>query len=233
MMAKDVMTARVATVRPETPVREIAGVLLKRRISAVPVTDKDGKVVGIVSEGDLMRRKETGTERHSSWWLAFLTLPETDARRFVKSHGQFARDVMTRDVVTVPEDCPLNEVASTLERSHIKRVPVVRGGKIVGIVSRADLVRALATAKPMAEPSRDDRTLREAVEKAIRDRAGGPVEFIGVGVAGGVVHLWGAVVDRPAKDAARVAAQNVPGVRSVEDNVAVLPSNVANLLWAE
>jgi len=233
MKAKDVMTARVVTVRPDTPVREIAAALLKRRISAVPVTDKDGKVVGIVSEGDLMRRKETGTERHSSWWLAFLTLPETDARRFVKSHGQFARDVMTSAVITVPEDCPLNEVASTLERNSVKRVPVVRGGKLVGIVSRADLVRALATAKPLAEPSRDDRTLREAVEAAIRDRAGGPTEFIGVGVADGVVHLWGAVVDRPAKDAARVAAQNVPGVRSVEDNVAVFPPNIGSLLWAE
>ena len=233
MEAKDVMTRDVVTVGPDTPVQEIAATLLDRRISAVPVVDGGNRLLGIVSEGDLMRRAETGTERHASWWLAMLTLPETDARRFVKTHGRFARDVMTRDVVSVPEDCPLREVAEVLENHRIKRVPVLRDGTLVGIVSRADLLRGLAAIERPPAPSADDRVLREAVEKAIRDKVSDPTAFISATVNQGVVRLWGAVGERYSKDMARVAAENVPGVRAVEDHISLFAPDVRALMWAQ
>ena len=233
MEARDVMTANIVTVRPDTPVQDVAKTLLNRRISAVPVVDPEGKLVGIVSEGDLMRRTETGTERHSSWWLAMLTLPETDARRFVKSHGRLAQDVMTRDVVVIAEDCPLGEIATVLETHGIKRVPIVRGGRVVGIVSRADLLRGLAASERSKAPNVDDRALRDAVEKVIREKASGPTAFVSATVRDGVVHLWGGVSERYSKDSARVAAENVSGVRAVEDHISIFPPEVSAVLWAE
>jgi CBS domain-containing protein len=233
MLARDVMTKNVVTVRPETPVKEIAGTLLDRRISAVPVVDGKGVIVGIVSEGDLMRRPESGGEGHRSWWLAFFSLPEDDARRFVKAHGRFASDVMTRKVVTVAENEPLEEVASVLERARIKRVPVVQDGKLVGIISRADLLRGIASAKIAKTPSVGDRTLQQAVEAALRKHPGYGMEFVTVTVQDGVAHLWGGVEQQAEKDAARVATENVPGVREVKDMISIFPPDVRNVLWAE
>lgn len=225
------MTTEVITVRPGATVADIAKTLLDRRVSAVPVVDENGRLVGIVSEGDLMRRPGSGTDRNPSWWLAFLTLPEDDSRRFIKTHGRHARDVMTRGVTTVDDDASVEAVASVLEEHHIKRVPVVRDGALVGIVSRADLLRALAVAKPAKAPSADDRTLREAVETSIREHAGSDDMLIGVTVIDGVVHLWGSVAEPLHKDAARVAAENVPGVRSVKDRLQVLRSTARASLW--
>ena len=143
MKAKDVMTTEVVYADPETSVRAIAQTLLKRRISAVPVIDDGGRVIGIVSEGDLMRRPESETDRPRSWWLKLLETPEDRASQYLKSHGLTARDVMTREPITVTEDTPLEEIAIVLERRAIKRVPVLRNGKLVGIVTRADLLHGL------------------------------------------------------------------------------------------
>jgi CBS domain-containing protein len=232
MQAKDVMTKNVITVLPRTEVRAVAETLLKHRISAVPVTDEQGRLLGIISEGDLVRRKETGTARPSSWWLAFLTSPGTQTHDFVKSHGQLAGDVMTANVVSISENHPIGEIASVLEKNRIKRVPVVRDRKVVGIVSRADLVRALASIPPPPALAVSDATLREAVEKAIRDRAG-LVPYMSFTVTGGTVRLWGGVEEAWAKDAARVAAENVPGVRAVEDNVRILPPEMTALIGTQ
>lgn len=233
MQAKDVMTTRVVTVRPDTTVAQIAKTLLERHVSAVPVVDAGGGLLGIVSEGDLMRRPESSTEERRSWWLAFLTLPDEDQRRYVKTHGRHAEDVMTQNVVTVPPDCPLAEIATLLEDRRIKRVPVVEDGKLVGIVSRADLLRGLASSRPLPVPSSDDRALRDAVERAIAEHAAGDRPFISATVTDGVVRLWGGVQHAASKDAARVAAENVPGVKSVEDRISVLPPIVSRVLWAE
>ena len=232
MQARDVMTGTVVTVRPETPVREIARLLLEHRVSAVPVTDAAGTLLGIVSEGDLMRRAETGTERPSSWWLSLLSSPEDEALAFVKSHGGRAEDVMTRDLVTVADDTPLEEVAAVLERRRIKRVPVLHAGRLAGILSRADLLRGLVARQLAPAATADDRTLKAAVEAKLRD-AGVRPAFVSVLVTDGVVQLWGAVSSEAERRAAKVAAEEVPGVRGVRSEVGVLPRNIRSVLWAE
>jgi CBS domain-containing protein len=231
MLAKDVMTTNVITVSPETSVQEVAQCLLERGISAVPVVDAAGKLLGIVSEGDLMRRSETGTERKPSWWLDMVSSTEDKAREYVKSHGTHARDVMTRQLVTTTEDATLEEIATLLEKHHIKRVPVVRGGKVVGIVSRANLLRGLiAKREQPAAPTHDDRALRDAVTRAI-EATGARAHLVSVMVSGGKVQLWGAVDSTEEKDAIRVAAETVPGVQAVDENLRVF-SGASRPSWA-
>jgi CBS domain-containing protein len=169
MRAKDVMTTEVITVGPDTSVHALAALLSERGISGVPVVDADDRVVGIVSEGDLLHRVESGTERQSegrgtrrrSWWLDGIASDRELARDYVKSHARTVKDVMTRDVVSVADTTELADIATLLETRRIKRVPVVRDGKLVGIVSRANLVRALATTRSasptIADP--DDRAI--------------------------------------------------------------------------
>lgn len=230
MLARDVMTREVATVAPETPVRDIARMLVERHISAVPVVDGGGRLVGIVSEGDLMRREETGSERRPPWWLRLLGAPEDLARAYVRTHGQVASDVMSREVTTVAEDASLGEVAALLEDRRIKRVPVVSRGRVVGIVSRADLVRALAVQPPPAAPApAEDDVLRERVLQGLRTSGVvGPAQ-VNVIVSDGTVHLWGVVRSREERDALRLAASGVPGVRDLRLHVGVVPV----WTWAE
>jgi CBS domain-containing protein len=217
MRARDVMTAEVITVGPETQVGEIARL---HRISAVPVTDAAGGLLGIVSEGDLMRRPESGTLPRRAWWLELLEDGAVEARDFVKTHGRRAADVMTSPVVTVGDDAPLGEIAGLLERRGIKRVPVVRDGRVIGIVSRADLIRGLATrpTEPDGATATDDRAIRESLLAVLRAQPWWSGRYRAVVVTDGVVHLWGLVRSQAERDAMRVAAENVPGVRGVEDH---------------
>ena len=231
MKAMDVMTADVVTVDPETTIEDIARRLIENRISAVPVVDGAGKLRGIVSEGDLMRRPETETERHRSWWLAALASPEERTRDYVKTHGIHAGDVMTHPVITVPEDATVEEVASILEKHRIKRVPVLRNGKLVGIVSRANLLHGLIARKAGDVPTPDDRTLRDTVIKSIGE-AGLDKTLIDVVVTGGTVHLWGMVETQSELDALRVASERIANVKAVENDVRVMPSKMRGLLWS-
>ncbi len=219
MKAMDVMTTPVVTVDIETPVAEIAKRLVERRISAVPVVDTEGRLVGIVSEGDLMRRPESGGEPHPSWWLALVADPQTQAREYLKAHGGRAGDVMTHEVTTVNEEASLEEIATLLEKHRIKRVPVVRDGKLVGIVAR----------KRAQQPSVDDRTLRELVTVAIR-ASGVRSDFVNPVVVDGIVDLWGMAHSEAERDAIYVAAAGVSGVKGVEHQLGVLsPMLAANL----
>lgn len=232
MKAKDVMTTEVVYADPETSVRSIAQTLLKRRISAVPVADDDGRVIGIVSEGDLMRRPESETERPRSWWLELIERPEDRASRYLKSHGLTARDVMTREPVTVTEDTPLEEIAILLERNAIKRVPVLRDGKLVGIVSRADLLHGLvARAGQAAKPVPVAPPTREAVIAGIRD-ADLSFHYVNVVVADDAVHLWGAVDSALQRDAIALAARRTPGVTRVENHLVVIPPQLGAAMRA-
>jgi CBS domain-containing protein len=221
MQAKDVMTTKVVTVAPDTRVEQIAALLLERRISGVPVVDADGRLVGIVTEGDLMRRPEIGTERHRGWWLRLFGDERDRAAEYARAHGSRAERVMTRNVVTVTEETPLGEIARLLEEHRIKRVPVVRDGMLVGIVSRANLLHALAARPAPTPPERwmDDRALRDEVVRALDDASlatHGPLNVI---VTNGVVELWGLVESDEERRALRVVAENVRGVVAVKDNL--------------
>ena len=225
MHAADVMTQNVVSVQASTEVRDIAQLLLKHRISAVPVVDDNHRVIGMVSEGDLMRRVENDTENRHAWWLARLLLPAEEPAEYIKSHGRKASDVMTRQVITVAEDAPLHEIASLLERHHIKRVPVLRDNKLVGIISRANLLHGLATSGENADRAAliDDRELREKVMKELEKAIGGDAPLVNATVNNGAVQLWGLVYDGIKKKAAQVAAESTPGVKSVENNIGTVP----------
>jgi CBS domain-containing protein len=221
MKAKDIMTTKVATVGPDMPVNAIAALLLERHISAVPVIDDDRRILGIVSEGDLMRRGET--ERRPSWWLAAFSNAEELAREFTKTRGIRAKDVMTREVLTVTEETPIATIAELLEKRRIKRVPVVRDGRIVGIVSRADLLRALAVQdiKPMVPVTQDDRVIRDQLLAVLKREPWADTHLLNILVSDGVVHLWGLVGSDAEQKALRVAAETIPGVRGVEDHLSL------------
>lgn len=223
MIAADVMVSNVITVRPDTSVEKIAETLLANRISAVPVVNEAGGLVGIVSEGDLIHRVEAGTERHRSWWLELLTGKEILAREFVKSHARKAADVMTRPVITVKPSTPLGELASLLEKHRIKRVPVVNDGKIVGIVSRANLVQALVRIgnKSVPAASVEDSTLHDNILTQLRSTSWADASNISVVVNNGTVELWGIVDSEIEKNAIRVAVEVTPGVRQVSNRLVV------------
>ena len=221
MHASDIMTMNVVTVGPETRVEQIARLLLERRISGVPVIDAEERLVGIVTEGDLMRRPELGTERHRGWWLRFFGDERARAEEYARAHGSRAEQVMTRNVITVTEETPVSEIARLLEEHHIKRVPVVRGARVVGIVSRANLLQGLAAQHDPTPPARpmDDRSIREAVLRALERDGWTAHARLNVIVRNAVVELWGLVESDQARRAIRVAAENAPGVVAVKDNL--------------
>ena len=225
MHAMDVMTSEVTTVSEDASVQAVAKLLADRGISAVPVVDPDNRVVGMVSEGDLLHRAETGTERRRSWWLEMLASTNKLAGEYVKSHSAKVKDLMTRDVVSVIETTPVADIAVLLETHRIKRVPVVREGRLVGIVSRANLVRALAMT--INEPSTieaDDRTIRERLLAELKAQKWAEVAPANVTVKDGVVHLWSSYLSEQEKRALVVAAENTPGVRRVEDHMRPVPA---------
>lgn len=225
MQAADIMTKTVITVQPDTGVREIASLLLKHRISAVPVVGPDRGILGVVSEGDLMRRAENDTETRHSWWLEMISSPQERAGTFIKTHGRKAGDVMTHNVISVTEDTPLHEIARLLEKHHIKRVPVIRDGRLVGIVSRANLLHGLAAkrAESAGPGSSDDQAIREQLLKALYNDVGLDTAKINLIVNDGVVELWGFVDSGTEKKAAQIAAQNTPGVKTVENHLGKVP----------
>ena len=226
MQTKDIMTTPVISVTPDTSVAEVARLLLERHISAVPVIGVNGRLLGIVSEGDFLRRAEGDDRRRGSWWLHLLSDSDGSAADYVRTHGRSAADVMTRDVVTVTENTPAGELAHLLETKRIKRVPVLREGKVVGIVSRADLLRGLA-ARRDSEPapaSVPDEAIREQVLEEIGKADWAPMYPLTIVVAGGIVRIWGFIETPQQADALRVAAENVAGVKDVELNVRGIPA---------
>jgi CBS domain-containing protein len=218
MNAGHIMTRQVVTVGPEANVVDIARLMLERNISGVPVVDEEMRVLGIVSEGDLVRRHEIGTgHRRQSWWLNFITGPATQAQEYTKTHAKRARDVMTSPAITVAEDTTIAEIAETLEKNHIKRVPVVRGDRLVGIVSRANIVQLLAAAKRLEVPvDASDDKLRQQIMEVLRKQPWS-LGLFNVTVNKGVVEFWGFVRSEAERRAARAAAESIGGVKRVED----------------
>jgi len=220
MKAKDVMTRNVMTVAPDASVLEAIRLMLQRRISGLPVVDASGTLVGMVTEGDFMRRAELGTERHTPRWWEFLAGPGRMASEYAHAKGRNVHDVMTGEVHSVSEDTPLTEIVETMERRHIKRVPVLRGRKLVGIITRSNLLRALAgLAHATAPASASDATIRATFVAELQKQPWAPLAAIDVVVVDGVVKLSGAILDERQRGALRVAAENIPGVKQVEDHL--------------
>ena len=221
MDASAIMTRSVVSVAPETPVSEVVKAMLENRISAVPVLD-DGTLVGIISEGDLLRRAEAGTERRRSRWMELGLSNPSLAADYVKQHGRKAKDVMTREVITVGPETPIAEIANLLESRHVKRVPVLLDGKLVGIVSRANLIQALASSgkEPgSAAPARDGEIQEALSRELLKQRWAVSPTQANIVVRDGVAHLWGFIDSEEARRAVIVAAENTPGVRRVEDHM--------------
>jgi CBS domain-containing protein len=222
MQAKDIMARDVITVSEASTVKDVADILLDRGISAVPVVDASGRVTGMVSEGDLLHRSEAGTERRRSWWLSLFADADVLAGNFVKEHSRQVTDVMTRNVITARPDTELVEIAELLEKNRIKRVPIVEDGKLVGIVSRANLVQALTRLPEESEKSEglDDSEIRDRILTRLQAEPWS-TSWLNVRVDKGVVELWGSAASSAQRRAARLAAELTPGVVRVEDNVVV------------
>lgn len=219
MKAMDVMVRDVVTVSPEADVASAIDLLIEHDISALPVVDDDGNLIGVISEAGLVRRSEIGTDKHRPWWLEAMTPASTLATEFAKSHGLRVGEVMSPHVVSASEETPLSEIANLLERNRIKRVPIVRDGKVVGIVSRSNLIQALASsiqAKPAAE---GDRKIRLEVLSRLSEQDWTDFGERNLIVSDGVVHLWG-LVGSPSERTALVSlAEGVPGVVRVSDEM--------------
>ena len=219
MRAHQIMTKNVITIRPNVSIGEAARLMLEHHISGLPVLDSGGKLVGIVSEGDFLRRSEIGTQRRRPRWLQFLIGSGREASEYVRQTGRKAEEIMTSNPVTVGEDTPLGELVGLMEKHDIKRLPVIRGEKLVGIVTRANLLQAVASlARDVPDPTADDDHIRDRITQAINKTHWRPIG-LQVTVRNGVVHLHGIVVNDSSRQAAIVAAENVAGVKEVHDHL--------------
>lgn len=222
MKARDVMVSPVVTAKPSNSAKELAQIFTLHRISAVPVMDDAGKIVGIVSEGDLMRRADLGTEKRHSWWLSAFISTDMLAAEYVEARARKVSDLMTTNVITASPDTPLDEIATLLESNSIKRVPIVANGRLVGIVSRANLVQALASAAPGLEIPLSDSAIRDRLLAHVKAQPWAHLSLSNITVVDGVVSLWGMVPSEIEKRAFRVAAEQTTGVRSVSDHLVVM-----------
>ena len=220
MKAHQIMSRNVVTVTPAMPVRDIAALMTEKRISGVPVVSADGTVVGIVSESDLLRRAEIGTVPPRKWWLNFFSDPDALARQYTKTHGLRAENVMTHPVISVGEDADLSEIARTLDKHKVKRLPVLQDGKLVGIISRADIVRALSQTE-VVRPSMSDAALEKSLQEKMRAQDWLEDTFINLAVRDGAVELTGFVASAEQRRALHVLIEATDGVHKINDQLAI------------
>ncbi len=219
MRAHQIMTHSVATIAPDATILEAANLMLQRHVSGLPVVDAAGKLVGIVSEGDFIRRSEIGTQRKRGRWLRFLLGSSATATDYVRENGRKVSEVMTAEPVTVAEDATLAEIVKAMESNGVKRLPVMKDGKLVGIVTRANLLQAVAgLARDIPDPTADDDHIRRRIIAAIEKHDWSPFG-LNVIVRDGIVHLSGVITDESSRQAAMVAAENVSGVVKVHDHL--------------
>jgi CBS domain-containing protein len=219
MRAHQIMTRPVITVTPETSIVEAANIMLQKHVSGLPVIDATGKLVGIVSEGDFIRRSEIGTQRKRGRWLRFILGPGKSASDFVHEHGRKISEVMTRSPLTIAEDTALAEIVELMEKNNVKRLPVIRADMVVGIVSRANLLQAVASlAREVPDPTADDDHIRNRVIDAMEKNDWCPFG-LSVIVKDGIVHLSGVITEERSRQAAVVAAETVEGVKKVHDHL--------------
>ncbi len=224
MRARDIMTRKVYSVPPTASVSDIVKTMVRRRVSAVPVVDRKRRVLGIVSEGDLLRRVEIGTERRRSWWYGLLIEPTTQAREFVKPNSARASDVMTKPVISIADTTAVEDIVDLMERWDVKRVPVLKSGRLAGLVSRRDVVQALAAGRrPSSRGTSDDATIRELLRRKLASVDWVDTAFVNFVVNRGVIELNGLVPSAEQRDAIRVMAERIGGVRKVTDRLQVRP----------
>jgi CBS domain-containing protein len=231
MKAGDVMTKKVVSIKPDASVADMAKLMLDNGISGLPVIDDHGDLVGIVTEGDCLRRAETGTERKRPRWLEFLVGPGRLADEYIHTYGRKVAELMTPGPITITEETPLEEVVHLMETRRIKRLPVVRDGKVLGIVSRANLLQALASvAGKIPSGSPTDARIRDQLMTELAKQPWGPQ--LNTTVRDGVVDLWGVILAPHQDEAATVAAENIPGVRAVRSHLAwVDPMSRRDFRW--
>lgn len=219
MRAHQIMTRPVVTISPDASILDAANLMLQRHVSGLPVVDAAGKLVGVVSEGDFIRRSEIGTQRRRSRFLKLILGPGRAASDFVQEHGCKVSEIMTAEPVTVTEDTPLPTIVALMEKNKLKRLPVMRDGRVVGIVSRANLLQAVASlARQVPDPTADDDHIRERIIDALGKNDWCP-QGLKIVVRDGVVDLGGIIIDERARQAAIVCAENVSGVKKVHDHL--------------
>src|SRR5579863_3927230 len=220
MIASDVMTRNVISVSPDATIADAVELMLERGISGLLVVDSSGTLAGIVTEGDLLRRDELGTRRHRPWWLRLIASPGRQAADFTRTHGRKVADVMTHDVLSVNAKSPLTDIVAMMEEHRVKRVPVLDGDHVVGVVSRADLLRALSVAaRERGAASADDATIRDHILDTLARETWAPRTTLNVTVVNGVVDLWGTISNDQERRAICVIAENTPGVKKVIDHL--------------
>ncbi len=220
MKAEDVMTRGVISIDPDSTVLQAARLMLQHRISGLPVIDAKGQLVGVLSEGDFLRRRETNTEKRRSRWLEFLMGPGRIAAEYTHSHGCKVSEAMTVNPQTVAETASLEDIVELMERHRIKRVPVLCGGEVVGIVTRSNLMRAMVSVARAAPPTAtDDMAIRQQLMDEVQKAEWAPSATIDVVVRDGIVELWGVIIDDRQRAALKVAAENIPGVKDVKDHL--------------
>jgi CBS domain-containing protein len=217
MKAQEVMSSQVVSVTPDATILHAARLMLQHRFSGLPVVDAGGKLLGIVSEGDFLRRTETGTVRRRPRWVEFFIGPGPLAAEYTHAAGRRVADVMTRDVVTVTEETELQDVVALMERHRVKRLPVLRNGRLVGIVTRQNLLRALIGRISTIQPLAEDAAIREHLLAELARHSWAP--SIDVSVEKGRVKLSGTIFDGRQREAVHVAAQSIPGVKGIEDEI--------------
>lgn len=230
MQVQDVMTQHVISVEPNDTIARAIRLMLQERISGLPVIGAGGRLIGVVTEGDFLRRVETGTQRRRPRWLEFLAGPGRMADEYVRAHARKVSEVMTPEPVTVIEETPLADAVALMERHRVKRLPVMRGERVVGIVSRANLLHALAHLAAEAKPDKaDDKIIRERIQTELEKQKWAPTGQLNVVVRDGVVDLWGIITDERERQALIVAAENVSGVKRVNDHVVWIEPNTGVL----
>jgi CBS domain-containing protein len=220
MRAADIMTVHPVCITPDASIVDAIRIMLQRKFSGLPVVDQKGALVGILTEGDLLRRAETGTQRKRPRWIEFLIGSGRLATEYVHTSGRKVCDVMTRDVHTVAPDTALDDVVASMERHRIKRLPVVSNDKVVGIVTRVNLLHALASLVSEAKTgAHDDGSIRAGIYAELQKQPWAPVNLVDIVVRNGIVHLWGVLLDERQREAIYVVAENTPGVTGIEDHL--------------
>jgi len=220
MKVEDVMTRNVISIDPDATVLQAARLMLQHHISGLPVIDGSGQLVGVLSEGDFLRRRETNTEKRRSRWLEFLMGPGRMAAEYSHSHGCKVSEAMSKKPQTVNETASLEDVVELMEHHRIKRVPVLCGGEVVGIVTRSNLMRAMVSVARSAPPTAtDDTAIRETLEAELKKEQWAPAATANVVVRDGIVELWGVIIDERQREALKIAAENIPGVKAVKDHL--------------